>query len=302
MKKLFSLLLAIMVSVTSTGCSTANTASSARAIHTARDVSYAALEDILAASSDIVLANYISETKNEDYRTLTFEITDTLRGTAKGTITAVEVFSYVYVDGTDIEYESGNSNYTLNENYMLALERKPMPFGGEDQYLIMQNLFVPLNALSESRVYGQALSLHTDMAVDEYFLDSVKALLAGLPAPLSQEETELPYIASSDMAEMLSLSGYVFQVQIAERIAEGRIAATETFRCDVLTTLKGEIDQESLAEGIFVTFPENLVETGGEYYLLLNRHHDTSRIYQVVSEHGVLGQDQQTDLQEFLAG
>ncbi|NLI62232.1 MAG: hypothetical protein GX362_02345 [Methanosarcinaceae archaeon] len=241
-------------------------------------------------SDCIVVAEYLSyNTSNEYYTEYKFKIKDVLRGeVSENEIYLFEVKGKNIVDNINYVYETGNNqhDYKVGNDYVLILEKTDSLFYDKTRYRSVTDIFIPLNDIGKSTMYGKQIS---EIAVKgkKEFKDYINTFKN--TSTKDTKDTKKPYTESNDLKEIINESDLVLKVKITGLMVEGTLHNGNTYYCNVINVLK-EDDFKNLKENdnIRVTLMKGSVNVGEEYIVILNRINKKSLIFTQSSKRSVI--------------
>lgn len=248
-----------------------------------REIRYMTFEELLAVSTDVVIATYQDSFSGKGYLDQRFVINERLLGEDKGE--EIRIYNRAYqteVTNTGLSFKYTDLEYQKGAKYLLVLERFVSVYS-DDAYLLLGNIYIPYDEVQKSTVYGETLQNHSNLNLSADGL--LKETLRDYVLEKTKNNTKLftgnDYIKSDKLEDIVSGSPFLVKVRIGDPSfteAEDR----KTYECEIVELLKGDIPQKTiqliLLNGTVVIGNEYIVaidagkEPGYSYFLLSARN------------------------------
>lgn len=244
MKKIFSLICIFALILSYSGCSKSDT-SKGRGVMTAT-VIYTTLEDSIYQATDIVKATCTGVTVNIDHTEYEFDVLERYVGEDTDQPIRLKIYNKsVWVLDTEISYDTKDFIYKVDEAYYLIMERNVSVYRDYDTYLDLgSNIYIPASNISESTMYGEPLTNHSDIEkceTEQDIIDHITYQLQNNPNENRKLHEGRKYITSKDTETIIKQSEYVLKVRLDEIIPVN--TDRDPFICTVTETLKGEYEE-----------------------------------------------------------
>lgn len=255
------------------------------------------LEELSQHANEVVIAEYKGGVIENGKCILNFTVTERRKGS--GTDADLRL---PYLPSSD-EVHNGFvvSPFEKGRSYVLLLEKKqPTAYDKDGLYsFVSSRLIIPYDNILEATLYGEeianpqadGLQLNLDASA-EYLISHILVWSQGVP---DVEASDITYIPSDDLSEIIFGSEYVLKV----RIGDGKYDLDDriTHTCTV------EAEYRSAAEisgEIEVLFPKDAVAQGDTVILIVNKFPSTEKSFYLTSEHGIIDISQEDIILEII--
>ncbi|MCL2046234.1 MAG: hypothetical protein FWG88_07595 [Oscillospiraceae bacterium] len=233
---------------------------------------FVTFQEAVDLSSCAIVAELLSyEINRNGYLEYTFAVKEVLRGLVSD--------DTIYL----IEQDFANIPYELKEHYILIMTKYDSLFHEVPQFSLISRLFIPINDIEKSSMYGEPLEK------DTHFND-VDELITFI------RNTETPafdlyqkYSTSTEIATIVKDADFVLHIDVIGLYVEGTIANSNTYYCKVTNQLKGDglvtIDNSNV---ILITLLKECVNVNESYVVMVNLVGKNSVIYSQSSKLSVI--------------
>jgi len=206
-----------------------------------------------------------------------------------------------HIENTNKTYKMGDNKYKAGENYLLIMEENDSLFYENIRYLLVTDIYIPINNMNQSTMYGEAIIIDGTQKLTEYgdmrsFINN--AVDKSMLNKLNQKSA---YIKSEKIDVIVSESDLILEVIIEDIEIEGILHSGNTYVCKVLDILKGkDILITDEYGNILTTLLKESVNVGDKYILSLNKIVDTSIIYTQSSKNSVMSTEDKNFISNLL--
>jgi len=234
-------------------------------------VEYWDFETCIGRAANIVQAKYVGASPHGNYLYLEFEPVNQIKG-------QIDTETFVVSCVPNQQYRVANASYWYSENperyevgkeYILVLEKRMSVYYDQDRYLLMGDIFLPVDELSASTMYGTGKLTEISDRAEQF--DSDYEQMTSYITKVAQTSVLKPitvgtdYIRSNDLREITEATECIFRIKVTDYLRSVANNNTERFMCKVVESLKGE----PIGEEIEVIFSAGTVKAGKEYIVLL---------------------------------
>jgi len=246
-------------------------------------IEYLTFEEAVSHCTDVLTGTFLGAEEAEGQKRYAFSVDERMKGAADAE--GIGVYAeLVLAEATEHSgtYLSGDLPYALGKKYLLILERHRSVYYDEDRYLLLGDIFLPLESAVEAGMYHEPLERHWSCPEGTDAPDYVRQLIAQGGGD-GREAYGAAYIEASSFAEAEEAAELVLRVRALRLNVTGRIVPTETWDCRILETRKGDLSYLNGNMDVLITFPAGSVEAEREYWVCVNKPGKTSRIFVPVS-------------------
>ena len=230
-----------------------------------------------------VVAEFELYSKAGDGVEYTFKVKEVLRGSIKEkTIHLFDSVGTSYIEGTDYSYNTGEDIYRVGEAYLLIMEEDDSLFFEYPHYVLVTNIYAPVNDFGKSTMYDKNLSELSGIKS----LDETKTYIRKAKAKVKVDGEH--YTTATDYPTIVKESDLVLEVKIVDLSSEGIYGNRNTYVTEVRKIIKGDRLSTYDSGEIALVLMKGSVEIGKEYLVIINRIDDTSRIYTQSSKKSVI--------------
>ena len=173
-----------------------------------------------------------------------------------------------------MSYQTGSIDYKVNKEYLLILSRNDSLFLDYPQHAIISGLFIPIDNIEKSTMYGEPLFEMADIRSTS----DIRSTIHSAKAPNNDEGQR--YTSATDLPTIILESDYILEIEIIDLYVEGIYANSNTYYCRIINNLRGEnINTIEDTDVILVSFIKDSVEIGESYIIMVNRVGRKSLIY-----------------------
>ena len=252
-------------------------------VHGSMSIEYLTFEEAVSRCTDVLIGTFRGAEEAEGQKRYAFSVDERMKGPAEaeriGVYAELVLAEATAHSGT---YLSGDLPYALGKKYLLILERHRSVYYDEDRYLLLGDIFLPLESAVEAGMYHEPLERHWSCPEGTDAPDYVRQLIAQGGGE-SREAYGAAYIEASSFEEAEEAAELVLRVRALRLNVTGRIVPTETWDCRILETRKGDLSYLNGNMDVLITFPAGTVEPDKEYWVCVNKPDKTSRIFVPVS-------------------
>ena len=276
MTRFFILLIVIAITfATIIGCSTHVDENNDSEITIFGLEQFLTFNDAIDLSDVIVVATYISsEISNEQVKSK-FNVSEVLRGDINEDVVYIfDSIGHSSVFDSELSYQTGSIDYKVNKEYLLILSRNDSLFLDYPQHAIISGLFIPIDNIEKSTMYGEPLFEMADIRSTS----DIRSTIHSAKAPNNDEGQR--YTSATDLPTIILESDYILEIEIIDLYVEGIYANSNTYYCRIINNLRGEnINTIEDTDVILVSFIKDSVEIGESYIIMVNRVGRKSLIY-----------------------
>ncbi len=247
---------------------------------------YETFEELIETATDVVKGKIIKKEVIGDSVKYEVEVLERYKGEA----VKENIFIKTRNDEEDKRFKEG-------EEYYFIVERRRSVYFEHDTYIYSgADLYFPAENIKESTAYHESLTKHSDIPDnfdEEIFVEYIKRIIN-----TRNGENRLfygvDYTEATDLKTIIAEADYVVEV---EPFNEYETVSTETdiYFCEVISVLKGNIDDKKEIE---VIFPGDTVKKD-EKYLLALKQSETGR-YLFSSKNSLLDADQVDEILSYI--
>lgn len=232
---------------------------------------YLDFEEIISLATDVVKGKCINVIEKTNGREYEFQVLERYAG--EEVSTNIFIYQNMYnanVVGYNISYKSNDINYQIGKEYYLVIKRYINVLYEHDRYTVSANLFMPADDVKKSTMYGEALSLHSDL--NKNFNQT--QLKDHIIAQLNKRDPEKiklyggqKYTTATDRQTIINEADCLLQIELIKDSYPDISEIHDIYQCKVVDVLKGNIDDNSVIE---VFFAKNTAEPGQQYIVAVD--------------------------------
>ncbi len=247
---------------------------------------YETFEELIETATDVVKGKIIKKEVIGDSVEYEVEVLERYKGEA----VKENIFIKTRNNDEDKRFKEG-------KEYYFIVERRRSVYFEHDTYIYSgAELYFPAENIKESTAYHQPLTEHSDIPDDfdeEIFVEYIKRIINTRNGK-NRLFYGVDYTEANDLKTIITEADYVIEV---EPFDEYETISTETdiYFCEVISVLKGNLDDKKEIE---VIFPIDTVEKG-EKYLLALKQSETGR-YLFSSKNSLLDLDQVDEILSYI--
>lgn len=238
-------------------------------------MNYTEFDDILECADNIVEGKIKQINSYESYDEYIVTVESLYKGEAFKEISIRNYFiNYVYNDGEKVVNGSTNLNYETGNSYVFVLQHIKNVY--EDKYVILADTYLPVSDMKSSTY----LSRNVGMAdcrtyINNYSFSSDKG---------SGEHFSMSYIESTEEKLIMEESDVIIKLKISDLYSSTDVV--DVFACEVLQTIKGEVNTTS-ENKIIIPFFVDTVTKNEEYVVCLHADSEDSFVYTLSSKNSI---------------
>jgi len=258
---------------------------------------YVSFSEAVELSDCAVVGEYLS-TEVTDFDALehNFNVVEVLRGdVSEKTIHLFETKGVIaHLESEDCAYETGKNIYNVNEQYILVMTKHDSLFYEYPHYsLSAGDPYIPIKNPNQSTRYGNREEM-SDMASKG--VNGIKSFVKEAKSP---KEKVKDYTTASDLPTIVSESGFILEINVRELMVEGLTGNCNTYSCDVQTVYKGRsVATSEDRDDIWVVLMKGSVEVGETYVVMVNKDDVKSLIYTQSSKKSVIPSSDEKTISE----
>jgi len=265
--------------------------------------SYTTFEEALRAATDVVVAQYVGSRSFGEFLTeFEFEVSDRIRGES-----AERIFIYVENGisismGKGIVYRPADITFTEGIDYLLPLSKITDVYMNthNDGFMLIVNIVIDLDELSNSTMYNQPLARHSWMINFNSSMLSRRRVISRVRMLTMFNAPADDFIRSELLEDIINDSPYILVIEISEvRWLSGTSdwMSIDTYYVTIIESLKGDI----VVDGeIVIVFFADTVSVGDRHIVAVEPINEGSMSFDFTSRNSLFSMDQLDEILEII--